>query len=344
MRELTWGLPAVAREVRRWREMASDITDTRAREDALNALAAQRTHIDGAALFSILPRARNPSLLRLLVAYEVIWDFLDNVNERSALAGVANGLQLHQALVDALDLERPMSDYYQYSPRYNDCGYLRALVTCCRANCARLPSYHFVRESAVREAIRSQICAINHDPDPRSRDAGLMAWVAREFPSGHEAWWFELTGAASTDLTIFALLALASEPRCSSDLIAQTSLAYFPWISILTAMLDSYVDQAEDAASGDHSYVGHYSTPEAAIKRLRILIRRCLREAGSLRDGEKHVLIAASMIAMYLSKDSALRPTMREGTERILDAGGSLTRVLHPILRVWRTAYGLRAA
>ena len=29
-------------------------------------------------------------------------------------------------------------------------------------------------------------------------------------------------------------------------------------------MLDSYVDQAEDAANGDHSYIAHYPTPELA--------------------------------------------------------------------------------
>lgn len=328
----------------RWHELASKIPDARIREDALSALTEQRTHIDGAALFSILPRARNPNLLRLLVAYEIIWDFLDNVNERSVAAGVANGLQLHLALIDALDLGRPISDYYKYSPWYDDGGYLRALVTDCRANCARLPSYDRVRPSAIREAIRGQICAINHDPDPLNRDATLKAWVTREFPSGHEASWFELTAAASTDLTIFALLALASEPTCPDDQITRTSLAYFPWISILTAMLDSYVDQIEDATSGDHSYVAHYSRPELATQRICLLIRRCLQEAGSLKDGEKHIVIAASMFAMYLSKNSALIPAMRGTTKRIVDSGGSLTRVLHPILRLWRTAYGLRSA
>jgi tetraprenyl-beta-curcumene synthase len=344
MRELTWGLPAVAREVRRWDDLAHNISDSRIREDALKALAEQRTHIDGAALFSILPRARDPSLLRLLVAYEAIWDFLDNVNERSASAGVANGLQLHRALVEALDPGGPISDYYKYISWYDDSGYLRALVTECQANCARLPSYERVRRSAIQEAVRGQICAINHDPDPSNRDEALRAWATREFPSGHEAWWFELTAAASTNLTIFALLALACERTCSPDLIARTSLTYYPWISVLTAMLDSYVDEAEDAVSGDHSYVTHYSTPELAERRICLLIRRALQEAGALKDSEKHTVIAASMVAMYVSKDSALTPAMREGTMRILDAGGSLTRLLHPILRLWRIAYGLRSA
>ncbi len=342
-RELTWGLPFVAREVRRWRSLAAEIPCARIREDALSAISAQRTHIDGAALFSILPRERNPSLLRLLVAYETIWDFLDNVNERSAGAGVVNGLQLHRALVDALDPERPISNYYEYSQSHDDGGYLRALVTACRANCTRLPSYRRIRACVIREAVRGQICAINHDPDPDRRDARLEAWAGDEFPSGHEARWFEVTAAASTNLTIFALLALAGEPACSDSRIELISLAYFPWISVLNAMLDSYVDQADDAASGEHSYIGHYSTPDVATERICLLIRRSLRETGTLKDGEKHAVIAACMFAMYLSKGSALTPAMRDTTRRILGSGGSLTRMLHPILRLWRTFYGLRS-
>jgi tetraprenyl-beta-curcumene synthase len=339
-----WGLPAVAREVHGWRDLARKIPDAPTRQDALSALASKRGHIDGAALFSILPRSRNLSLLRLLVAYEVIWDFLDSVNERGAVVGQANGRQLHLALVDALDPGRSISDYYRYHPWRDDGGYLRALVTVCRENCARLPSYERVRHLVMREATRGQVCALNHDPDPASRDSTLKAWAAKEFPAGHDALWFELTAAASTDLTIFALLALASEPACTDGEIARTSEAYFPWASALAAMLDSYVDQAEDDTHGDHSYIAHYQTPEMATQHICRFIRRCLKEVHSLKGGEKHVLIVASMFAMYLSKDSALTPAMRKTTERILAAGGSLTRVLHPILRLWRVAYGLRSA
>lgn len=344
MRECCWALPAVADEVARWRSLAQKIPVSPIREDALSALAAKRPHIDGAVLFSSIPHLRNQDLLRLLVAYEIIWDFLDSVNERSADAGVENGLQLHIALVDALDPTRPMSDYYRHSPWRGDGGYLRALVATCRESCARLPSYGRVQHIIAREAGRGRVCAVNHLPDPLARDAALKNWVTKEFPAGHEAWWFELTAAASTDLTIFALLALASEPSCSVRQIALISQAYFPWASGLAALLDSYVDRAEDAAHGDHCYVGHYTTPEQSAQRICMFIRRCLAEVGCLHDAERHALIVASMFAMYLSKSSALTPSMRDTTERIVRSGGSLTRLLHPILRAWRAVYGLRSA
>ena len=89
------------------------IPDAPIREDALNSIERKRGHTDGAALFWILPRHRDLNLLRLLVAYEIIWDFLDSANERAARAGPANGRQLHLALIEALDPVAPISDYYR---------------------------------------------------------------------------------------------------------------------------------------------------------------------------------------------------------------------------------------
>jgi tetraprenyl-beta-curcumene synthase len=342
-RELAWGLPAVKREVQVWRTRAKEIPDLPIREDALSSLANKRGHTDGAALFSILPRARNPALLRLLVAYEITWDFLDSVNERGAKAGQENGRQLHLALIEALDPSRPVSDYYRHHPWHNDGGYLRALVQVCREACAQLPSYEQVRPLVVQEARRAQVLAINHDLDPALRDTGLKAWAQSEFPNEPEVSWFELSGAASASLTIHALLALAAEPTSTDTDIAQTQHAYFPWLSAATTMLDSYVDQTEDAANGDHSYIAHYPTPEIATRRIRQLIGRSFLETSALDNGERHTLIAACMVAMYLSKDSARTQTMHKTTKSFTRTGGSLTRTLLPILRLWRIAYAQRS-
>ncbi len=342
-RELVWGLPAVSRDVAHWRKLAARIPSGPLREDALDALERKRGQSDGAALFSILPRKRHRSYLRLLVAYQIIWDYLDSVSERGAAAGLANGRQLHLALVDALDPDGPIRDYYRYSPWRED-GYLRALVETCRECCEQLPSYERVRELVLRDAARAQVLALNHEPDPERRDAALRRWAQREFPTGHEARWYELTGAASAGLAAFALMALACEPSCSDAEIARTHAAYFPWASAAACMLDSYADQAEDAASGDHSYIAHYPTPEVAISGTCSLVRRCLYELRTLKNGEAHVLIVCSMVALYLSKDTGRTDTLRSRSTRIARAGGSLTRVLLPILRLWRVAHGLRSS
>lgn len=338
-RELAWGLPAVAREVRPWRLRVRATPEAAIRTDGLSALGSKRGHTDGAALFTTLSRTRNLHLLRLLVAYELIWDFLDTVNERGAQTGQTNGRQLHLALIEALDPGVPLSDYYRYHPWTSDGGYLRTLVDACRQCLSSLPSYAQIHPFTVEEARRAQVLAVNHELDPARRDAALREWATREFPSEQEATWFELTGAASASLTIHALLALAAEPGCVEREIEQTRRAYFPWISAATTMLDSYVDQVEDMENDDHSYVAHYPTPELGAQRICQLVERSLQEARALKDGERHVLITACMAAMYLSKDSARTRATRDTTLALAGAGGPLTRLLLPILRLWRIAY-----
>lgn len=342
-RELSWGLARVSSEVRAWRGLANAIPSESIRRDALSALNTKRGHIDGAALFCILPHARNRALLRVLVAYEIIWDFLDSVNEHGAQAGQSNGRQLHLALIDALDPSRDISDYYSHHPWKQDGGYLHSLVKVCRESVAELPSYQRVRPLVIQEAIRAQVLAINHEPDGAQRDVALEDWAAQQSPNTSEASWFELTGAASASLTIHALLALSAEPACSNTDLTRTRDAYFPWISAATTMLDSYVDQAEDAANGDHSYIAHYPTSQIAVRRTRELVHRSLLEASALPRGTRHTLMVACMVAMYLSKDSARTAAMRHTTSELVRAGGTLTRFLLPILRLWRIAYAQRS-
>jgi tetraprenyl-beta-curcumene synthase len=341
-RELAWGLPMVGRATRRWRALASAIPDVPIREDALHSLTHKRGHADGAALFAVLPDRRNDVLLRLLVAYETIWDFLDNVSERHTTE--ANGRELHLALVDALDPGRPLSDYYRYHPWGNDGGYLNELVEFCRRSCRELPSYERVRLLLVQEAWRAQVLALNHLPEPDLRDAALRQWAAGECSDVRGAAWFELSGAASASMVVHALLAIAAQSDASDREIAETYAVYWPWISLATTMLDSYADQADDMASGNHSYISHYPDPSCAVRRLCYCIARAAREALQLPNGHRHAVIVACMAAMYLSKDSARMPAMRRSTTHMVRAGGSLCRLLHPILRLWRIAYRQRSA
>jgi len=336
-------LPAVAREARGWRARARAIPAPQIRADALSSLATKRGHTDGAALFTSIPRSRDLHLLRLLVAYELTWDFLDSVNERGARAGQLNGRQLHLALIDALQPDSPNADYYRHHRWKDDGGYLNMLVKGCRSCCRRLPAFERVRPAVLQEAIRAQVLGINHELDPLRRDVDLRRWAEREFPNEHRATWFELTGAASASLTIHALLALASGPLDSGLPVERVTDAYFPWISAATTMLDSFVDQGEDASNGDHSYVAHYQAPAYAARRIVQLVARSVRYARALPDGERHVLIVACMIAMYLSKDSARTPAMRKASLEFARAGGSLSRLLLPVLRLWRIVYSQRS-
>ncbi len=467
-RELVWGLREVSHEVRRWRSRAVAIPDAALRVDALESLTSKRASTDGAALFWTLPGGRHPNLLRLLVAFEVMADFLDSASERGVRASArgahartvsevqshramasgvqlhcamasgaqshramaseaqshramaseaqshramaseaqshramaseaqshramaseaqshramaseaqshramaseaqshramaseaqshramasgvqlhyatASGVQLHRALSEALDPGAPVSAYYSHHPWSADGGYLRALVAACRGRCARLPSYARVRAHAIRAATLTRVLGLNHEPDPAARDAALGEWARREARGWGELAWFESTAAASGWLTVLALLALAAGGELEERRVHDTCAAYLPWISLAGTMLDSYADQPQDAAGGEHNYIAHYPCAEEAVRRVGELVREAALRARALPDGARHGVIVGCMVAMYLSKDSARTPEMRAGTRRLARAGGTLARLLLPVLRGWRVAYAL---
>jgi tetraprenyl-beta-curcumene synthase len=343
-RELVWGRTAVSREIKYWRAAAEQIPDPHIRDDALHVLTCKRGNTDGAALFWTLTRRRDLGLLRLLVAHELIWDFLDSVSERGAHVGQHNGRQLHLAIVESLDPARSISDYYRYHPWQDDGGYLRSLVETCRAEVERLPSYSVVRATAVRAAWRAEVQSINHEIEATRRDRELRAWTRGEYPGQHSVMWFELAAAASASLVIHALLALAASPRASARDVADTHAVYFPWVSLAVVLLDSYGDLDEDAAGGGHSYFAHYESDSRALDRLRQSIVQSARGATRLPNGERHAVLVSCMIALYLSKDTVRAPELRATTRDLARAGGSLTCLLMPILRAWRIRYRQQAA
>ncbi len=265
---------------------------------------------------------------------------MDCTSERSADAGIKNGLQLHRALVEALDPALPISDYYCYNPWRNDGGYARALVELCRETVVLLPSWEHVGPHTVRAARLAQVLALNHEPDPGLRDASLRAWAEQHLLEAGELAWFESSAAASAWLTVLALLALAADPDGNERAASATYAAYLPWVSLAGTMLDSYGDIAEDGATGNHSYLAHYPSTNDAVSRIGEIVSRALAEAALLPDAERHLVLASCMVAMYLSKDSTRSPDSRETTRALAIEAGPLPRALIPMLRAWRVLYG----
>jgi tetraprenyl-beta-curcumene synthase len=141
------------------------------------------------------------------------------------------------------------------------------------------------------------------------------------------------------------LLALAADGHITPLRLDCARNAYFPWAAAAATMLDSYADYVEDQASGEHSYVEHYGRWEHAVERVGQLVSRSMSSGERLPDRETHRLIIACMTAtMCLTKDAARTPAMRASTTRVARSGGSLTRSLIPVLRIWRSAYGLARA
>ena len=276
--------------------------------------------------------------------YELLQDFLDSVTEPGASLGPEHGEQLYLALADALDPARPLTDHYLHHRGRDDGGYLVALVEGCRDGCRALPGFAAVQPLLAREARLATVLVVNHRADAADRDAALRRWAAEHLPEPAELAWHERTAAVSGWITTHALLAAAASPTTTAAEAERTYAAYFPWLALALTLVDSYADQAEDAAAGNHNYLSHFASPEAGVARLRESISRAARDVLALPHGERHAVLLACMIALYLSKDSARAPDLRDTTARIAAAGGSLTRLLLPILRAWRLCNAQSAA
>lgn len=350
-RQLVWGLPTAAKEMRKWRARAQAASSAPLREDALRVLDRKRTHVDGAGLFWILSKQRQPRLLRLLVAYELMLDFLDYASERGANtlrdvhAGQVDGELLHAALLNALASDTVIADHYALHPWNDDSGYLSALIAACREGTRALPSYTVVRQFATSEAARAaEVLAINHIPDPSRRNRGLEAWVRRHFPGERQLAWFEVAAAVSGSLAVHALLAQAADPYATQRTVERVYAVYLRSVALATAMLDSYADQLEDGATDGHSYIAHYVDPETTQARLQAIVEETMRATRALPHGRRHAIIAGCMIAMYLSKDDARSAGLATNTRSLVAAGGPLVRCLLPVLRSWRIVFSHRSA
>jgi cytochrome P450 len=332
-----WVWPMTSSELDRWRARAATIPDAVLREDALRSLDQKRDNALGAALFCVLPEHRNGHLLRLLVVYQTLWDFLDNVSESGAAGGEHNGYYLHRALVEALDPGAPLSDYYRLHPWRQDGGYLRGLVVVCRQLCGLLPSYSHLRPLVLSGVRQCALQGVNHLADSEPRTKGLRAWTSQNARGYGELSWFE-NAAASSAFLPHPFLALAAEPEHELTQAQRVGAAYFPWMALAITMLDSYADLDDDRESGAHSYVDYYDTRGIACERLCEVVKRLVAEMDRLPNRNGHVLIATSMVAMYLSSGGRSESPQRERmTRRIAASGGFLTQLLVPAARVWRT-------
>lgn len=340
--------PRARAELERWRERAAAIPDRDLRAQALATLDSERLSVAGAALFATTaPIRRNRALVRALVAYQVICDYLDTLAEQPAADPVSNGAQLHRALVDAVG-DGPLADHYRLHAAPADGGYLAALIGACREGCAALPAYEAVRAPALREAARNAVQGINHAP-AGVREPALRRWAEqqRAHDATGDASWFELSAAGSSSLAVLALIAAAAEPAADAALAARVRDAYFPWVEALSTVLDSVADREQDLRDGELSFVSRYPSRAAARERLAQLTLRAIAGVRDLPRGERHAVLVVGMVAMHSSEPGAWLPWAQPLTRAVLDAAGSpATQPLLALLRAWRRlrARGRRGA
>lgn len=321
--------PRTCIELRRWRRRAAQISDPLLRRAALVALG-KRANIEGAAAFAaVMPARRRGKVVCALVAFQAAYNYVDLLAEQSSSEPVLNARHLHAALLVALEPGAPHHDYYACHGQCEDGGYLAEMVDACRAALSALPSGAAVAAPARRSAARIvafQSLSVGERDD-------LERWArSQQVPDSGLMWW-EAAAAAGSSLAVCALLAAAAAPSLRDRDVAAIETAYFPWVGALHSLLDSVVDEAEDAATGQLSLVGCYpSVPEAA-GRMRWLALRALQAARALPGGRRHAVLVVAMACSYLSAPEVSAPDSLALARAVRDTLGGIAG---PALLIFR--------
>lgn len=337
-------VPAARREIARWRRRAAAIPDPVLRRLALATIADEAPNAEAAAAFATLaPRAGRRAAVELLVAWQLLYDFLDTLGEQPSADPRRDGLALHGALAVALGAAAPVAGFYAHHPRDDDGGYLLALATACRERFAALPAAAAVAPAARAAADRcahaqSHVHAALRDGD---YDAARAWALAQEGADGY-AWWEVLAGGVS-DLAVLALLATATDPAATRADAAAVAGAYWPHVCVLSTLLDGVVDAGADVERGGRSYLLDCSGGPIPAARVRRAARRSAAATATLRRRGAHAAVTAGVAAFYATAPGARDAHVAATIAPALDALRPAATPLLAALRLRRAARRLGA-
>jgi tetraprenyl-beta-curcumene synthase len=331
--------PLVRRELRHWQRRARTIPDCPLRQIALAVQHTKRGNIEGSAAFAAFaPRPHRPAVVRAQLAFQAIYDYVDTLAEQPHTNPIRNARQLHRALPAALIPASPPGDYYRHHAHRDDGGYLQAITSACRIALGTLPSYPAVAGPARRLSERIVHYQSLNLTQAQGSYHALARWASQETPPETGLRWWETAASAGSSLGIFALMATAAQPTIHPQDADAIERAYFPWIGSLHSLLDSLIDQPEDAATEQHNLIQHYGSPHETAARLRALAAESTRRARALPRGRQHSVVLAGMASHYLSAHEAQLPRARLARSSVLDAMGGLAGPTMLVLTLRRAA------
>lgn len=327
----------VRRELAIWQQHAQAIPDPVLREQALQKLTGERLNPEAAAFFAVLaPKAWRWRVVRLIVAYQVLYDYLDALNELPGCTGLPNGLQLHGALTDALLPAPATRDYYKHSPHRHDGGYLQALADTCRRVATSLPAAQTIRQVLVRASER---CAQGQSHNHAM--TRLLQWSLHQAPEDRYAWW-EIAAAGISCLAIHALLALAADRHSTLSDAEQLDHAYFPPVCAISALLDSLADYHRDTGTDNHSFIAHYRDPAHTAQRLTAITQDAANRTRRLRHARRHTIILAGITSFYLSSPSTQNGFPALAAHSLAGHVGTVAAPMRAVMRARRKAHARR--
>ncbi|MGZ4030621.1 MAG: tetraprenyl-beta-curcumene synthase family protein [Tumebacillaceae bacterium] len=331
-------LPRSKQQLERWQQRAEEIPNPELRRQALAALTTKRFHADGGSVYATAAYGpAQDNLIALIVAFQTISDYLDNLCDRSTSLDPLDFRQLHLAMIDAVTLDTPLRDYYLYREDRDDGGYLAELVNTCRACIARLPRYSVAAPYLTHLVALYCDLQVHKHVRHEERVGRLTAWFAEHGAAQTELAWWEFSAASGSTLGIFTYFLHAVDPEFDEGQAEAILHAYFPWVCGLHILLDYLIDQEEDLLGGDLNFVEYYASQERAYQRIELFAHKALSAIESLPDAKFHRLVIQGLIGMYLSDPKVLGHTAhREFAHSLTQDMGRCSSLFHWVSRYYR--------
>lgn len=327
--------PSVRSELQRWREAAERMPDPELRKQAIDSITHKEFHCKGGAVYAAANLPMRHVLIPLIVAFQTISDYLDNLCDRSTSMDPEDFRLLHRSMLDAVDPDAPLADYYALRDESEDGGYLHELVRTCQTCIARLPSYPHVRDG-IKELVGLygdlQVYKhIRHD----LREQELLNWWEKHRPRFSHLRWNEFAAATGSTLGVFYLFLAASGERLTAERAKAIHKAYFPHVCGLHILLDYLIDQDEDLAGGDLNFCFYYENGETTARQIAVIAERARKDIVGLDHPQFHRMIIEGLLALYLSDPKVREQKQVRAISRQLMKGSPLMRVFFWANSVW---------
>ncbi|WP_421617000.1 tetraprenyl-beta-curcumene synthase family protein [Brevibacillus sp. TJ4] len=332
--------PVLEREFAAWKRRAEAIPDPELKKQALASIETKKFHCQGGSVYAAQVIPHVETIVPLIVAYQTISDYLDNLCDRSTSLDPQDFRQLHRSMQDALTPGAPLQDYYHYRLEKEDGGYLASLVQTCQHFAARLPAYANVQEKVLEFSTLYSDLQVYKHIEPRLREGELLAWWDKYKAGYPDLKWQEFAAVTGSTIGIFALFCLATDEAVTPKQIEAVCEAYFPWLCGLHILLDYLIDLEEDRLGGDLNFVSYYESEQEATNRLQYFYKQAKASVRRLPNPAFHRMIVDGLVAFYLAdrKVNPAQPTSYTIAKKLLRQAKGLPSVLFYVnsLRVRR--------
>lgn len=330
--------PEVNRQLHFWQGQANNIPNEELKTQAIASLAHKRFHCEGGSILALMAGENSPQAIRFICAYQTISDYLDNLCDRSTSLDPIDFEYLHYAMLEAVDLDRPISlSYYTHRIDQEDGDYLYSLVRTCREVLQESPNYRAIQPHLIHLCQYYCDLQIHKHVHLDEREGRLKAWFNKHKHLFPKMEWYEFSACTGSTLGIFSIVSHSFDKNYKVPMAEKLMASYFPYIQGLHILLDYFIDQEEDELEGDLNFCQYYESEHQLFARLTHFVEEANNQTTHLPDGKFHQLINKGLLGLYLSDDKVeKKESVKKLSENIIKNGGFTSKFFYWNSKLYR--------